>query len=222
MATTFQFNLLIPELQLNVIDHLPFEDAIHLRMTSRKYHSFILKPSHQQLLAAEQTDWAIGKDLFACCYCLQLRLSTKFSETMISKKRARGRGRASMRFCIECGLSVPWKNLSARGYSRGNRIRVKGKDYEVCKNCGLTKKVDAGGWPYRPCPHGFQSNRKRKDLSSDLTEWRLKYKLVLEEIGISPERAEEIRYYDIEDTGKEKYYKLWDTRRLHGLPISCL
>jgi hypothetical protein len=219
MTKSFQFALLLPELQLTVVDFLSFEDTIHLKMTSRKCHDLIPKPSHQQLLAAEQTNWAKERGLFTCCHCLRLRRGTKFSDSMICKKRAPGRRRASFRFCIECGLVVPWKDSGARGYSRGHQIRIKGRKYQVCKNCGLVEKIGYSNWYYLLCPHGYQSNRQRADLSQELSRWRQEYVQVLEELEIDPEGVDEISFGDIEG---EKYRPLRVMRGKHGLPTNCI
>jgi hypothetical protein len=175
MVKSFPFSRLITELQLEVISHLSFQETAYLRMTSFRYRELIPKPSLTELLAVENSDWAVRKDIFACCHCLRLRKSIKFSETMIIKKRTRGRSRAAFRFCVECGLTARWKNPGARGYSRGAKIHILGEEYQVCRNCGLIELIENHypNFSWRDCPHGDESNRKKVDISEDLAQWKI-------------------------------------------------
>jgi hypothetical protein len=217
MAKHFPFSRLSPELQLEVIDYLSFEDIAHFRMTSKKYQEFISKPSLAELQAVEGSEWAVKRNLFACCHCLRLRPLIKFSERMLSKKRARGRSDAASRFCIECGLTIPWKDPGARGYSRGAKIRVMDLNYQVCKNCGLFTPLECrrGDPTWRFCPHGYESNRKKVDKSEELAKWRVDYQRAVKERDLDgDEQKETFLGYSV--------FKFWPGLHMHGLPPSCL
>ncbi|KAF2663457.1 hypothetical protein BT63DRAFT_430303 [Microthyrium microscopicum] len=224
MTKPFAFSALPAELQLEVISYLTFKDTVNLRMTGRKYRYFIPAPSHEQLLAAENSEWAIKKNLFTCCHCLQLRPSTKFADKMISGKRARGYKGAPIRFCIECGLTVPWKTSGARGYSRGNKIRILGKPYQVCKNCGLFKPFPVG---YRPnletwnwCPHGYEPNRKKVEGKyEDLAEWREEYRKAAKE---RDDHTDDFQLVWLTGDIQVAITKSRPGLEYHGLPPSCL
>jgi hypothetical protein len=207
----FPFSRLIPELQLEVIDHLSFQETAYLRMTSHVYLDLIHKPTLSELLAAENSEWAVNKGIFTCCHCLRLRQSTKFSESMITKKRARGHSRAALRFCIECGLTILWNDPGARGYSRGAKICVLGLDYQVCKNCGLIGRIDNHGTrsPWNNCPHAYESKRKKVDKSEYLANWRVNYSKAVEERNSARDR-------------ETKSLLSWRGLVVHGLPPSCL
>ncbi len=58
-------------------------------MTCNYFHAIIKPLKHIQLLAAETTEFAIEKDVYACCYCLRLRLGFRFADKMLKKKRNR-------------------------------------------------------------------------------------------------------------------------------------
>jgi hypothetical protein len=217
MSKPFPFTELPVELQLQVVAHLSFEAVAYLRMTNKIYQYFIPKPSLPELLVVENTDWSTKRDLFMCCHCLRLRRSTKFSEKMVSRKRTRGRHGAALRFCIECGLTVPWKDPGARGYNRSSRVRIMGLEYQVCKNCGLFERFKkwrcATPWEY--CPRGYEANRKRVDKSEDLAKWRVEYKRTEKEKELNPVK-------DYVDQFGGVIRKVWPGLEMHGLPPSCL
>ncbi|KAF2669591.1 hypothetical protein BT63DRAFT_455569 [Microthyrium microscopicum] len=209
------------ELLLEVISHLSFEDTVYLRMTSRQFRDFIPKPSQEALLIIEDTEWAIQNELLTCNHCLRLRQSVKFADKMVMAnwKRCRGRGRkeASLRFCIECGLTVPWRTPGARGYSRGHNIRVQGAGYQVCKNCRLFEPVPfpSNGPPWSWCRNGYESDRKNIDGKfEDLASWKEKYQQTAKQRDESQNKEQAMAYAVIVNHRHGLEF--------HGLPPSCL
>jgi hypothetical protein len=216
----FQLQQLPAELQLEVISYLSFEETTNLRMTSRKYRDFITRPSFAKLLEIELSPWAKEKQLYSCYYCARLRQSNKFANRMLQYRK---RSHVHPRFCIECGLMVPWSEPGARGYNRGHKLEVGGLEYQVCKNCGLFERYSrkwtlqgkcSGLDHWALCPHGYESKRKNVDRIRDLEKWREEYKKAFEEKGQDPDTWGENSIY-------RKGQITWHFAK-HGLPPSCL
>jgi hypothetical protein len=217
------FSRLPLELHLEIIDYLPFEASTYLRMTCRYFNDIIPKPMHEELLVIETSDWAIEEGLFACCHCLRLRRPFKFADKMTSGKRDRGRKAAALRFCIECGLTVPWREPGARGYNRASMISVLGKKWQVCKNCGLFERFPE--WrrdmaPYVFCPNGYEANRKMVDKASDLAKWIVNYQEAAEKAACDSVR-------ELKRGPSDRWFYSYKAHRgleirVHGLPTSSL
>jgi len=62
------------ELHKDIIDLLALPEKVHLKLTGRYFASLIKAASHSELLAAENTEWAISKGLFSCMDCVRLAL----------------------------------------------------------------------------------------------------------------------------------------------------
>src|ERR1700760_39439 len=131
---------------------------------------------------------------------------------MLRQNRSRGHSKAALRFCIECGLTIPWKKPGARGYNRGAKIHVMGLEYKVCNNCGLFERQYRWASPrkWHFCPHGYESNRKNVARSEDLAKWKVEYQ----------KAAEERDYGDLEQN--ERKYWIRRSLEMHGLHPSCL
>ncbi|KAL2840185.1 hypothetical protein BJY01DRAFT_21331 [Aspergillus pseudoustus] len=128
------FLTLPPELHLLIASDLSFPERAHLRLTCRYLHTLIAPMKHTELLAAENTDFAVARDLYACRYCLRLRHRDQFGDRMLRRRRGR-RGRdAGRRFCVQCGL-LPREGGEAR-YGPGAKVTLKGVAYVLCRECG--------------------------------------------------------------------------------------
>lgn len=121
------------ELQEQVVQELAFPDNIFLRMACRHFCAIIKPLTHEQLLLAERTEFAIREDIYACRDCLCLRRATNFADNMTKNKRGRFGPENCKRFCVECGLqSGPGKTR----YTRGSRIMIRGVCHVICIRCG--------------------------------------------------------------------------------------
>ncbi|KAL2854075.1 hypothetical protein BJX68DRAFT_38831 [Aspergillus pseudodeflectus] len=132
-----------PELHLLILTHLPFPSKTHLSLTCTYFHALIPPMTHAELLAAESTEFAISRDLYACRYCLRLRHSSEFGDRMLHKRRGRRGKSAGRRFCVECGLR-PRGGGEAR-YGPGAMVVRGGVVFVVCKACGVFGEVGNGG-----------------------------------------------------------------------------
>ncbi|KAL3467921.1 hypothetical protein BJX64DRAFT_282808 [Aspergillus heterothallicus] len=123
-----------PELHLLLLTHLTFPEKSHLKLTCHYFHTLIAPMTHDELLTAENTQFATERDLYACRYCLRLRHRDKFADRMLRRARGR-RGRdARKRFCVQCGLK-PREGGEAR-YGAGARVVLRGQVYVLCMECG--------------------------------------------------------------------------------------
>jgi hypothetical protein len=121
------------ELQEQVFQELGFPDNISLSMTCRHFWATTKPLTHKQLLLAERTEFAIGKDIYTCRDCLRLRPASKFADKMTKRKRGRLGSKNHKRFCVECGLKSGPRNT---GYTRGSRIMIQGVCHVICIRCG--------------------------------------------------------------------------------------
>jgi hypothetical protein len=120
------------ELQKDIIDVLDIPSKLALRITSRRFLSLIKPATHQDLVSAEKSAWAIRRGLYACMDCIRLRPSRKFADAMKKGPKGLNGKEPHKRFCIDCGLHT--KPYTTR-YSPGAEIKVDGKRYVLCKDC---------------------------------------------------------------------------------------
>ncbi|KKK23414.1 hypothetical protein ARAM_006452 [Aspergillus rambellii] len=97
--------LLPPEIHLLISTNLLFPDLLYLRLSCRYFYNLLPSPRHKDLLQAEQTTYAIAKNIYACRYCLRLRVASQFADRMLQRRRRRAGRDAWKRFCVECGLA---------------------------------------------------------------------------------------------------------------------
>lgn len=121
-----------PELHVLITSFLPLDDLLHFRLTCAYFYDLIPKPSHQELLLIESTDWARLRDVYACRYCLRLRPASQFGESMLRRRRSREGRDSSKRFCVDCGLKP--RSGTAR-YGPGAHVIINGNFYVVCLSC---------------------------------------------------------------------------------------
>lgn len=121
-----------PELHALINEFLHVCDLLQLRLVCVYFHELIPPFSHEELLQAESTDWARHRDLYACRYCLRLRLACHFADRMLRRRRNRMGRDSEKRFCIECGLKP--RQGTAR-YGPGAQITVQGAFFVVCLSC---------------------------------------------------------------------------------------
>ena len=127
-----QFLNLPPELLMLIVSFLPITDVLRLRLTCGILYDFIPRPSIDQLLLAESTDWARARDIYTCRYCLRLRPGGEFADRMLRRRRSRSGRDCAKRFCIECGLQP--REGPAR-YGPGAQITVQGAFFGFCLSC---------------------------------------------------------------------------------------
>lgn len=128
------------ELHKDIIDLLALPEKVHLKLTGRYFASLIKAASHSELLAAENTEWAISRGLFSCMDCVRLRPLDKFADTMRKNKKSRNGSEPHKRFCIDCGLRLqlhpkPYQNQTEQRYTPGTEITVQGKPFIFCRYC---------------------------------------------------------------------------------------
>ncbi|KAL4907112.1 hypothetical protein BDW74DRAFT_175898 [Aspergillus multicolor] len=158
-ATTTIFTL-PPELHLHIRAHLSFPSTILLRLTCRYFYALLDPLTHVQLLDAENSDFAVSKNLYACRYCLRLRDGEEFAVRMLSSGRGRRGADAGKRFCVECGVK-PRGGGEAR-YGRGAMFVIKGELRIVCIVCGkfargVREGSGGGGGRVRCSECGFEA-----------------------------------------------------------------
>ena len=132
-----------PELHLLITTFLPIPDLLKLRITCA-YLWDLIRISHAQLLLAESTEWARNLNLYACRYCLRLRVADKFADRMVRRRRGRSGWDNGKRFCVECGLQP--RNGQAR-YGPGAQVVLQGKLFVICRSCRVFRvgASDIGG-----------------------------------------------------------------------------
>jgi hypothetical protein len=128
------FMTLPPELHLMIAYFLPFPFNIHLRLTCSYFHALISPLTHEELLVAERTEYAMINELYTCRYCLRLRSVTRFAERMLQRRRSKGAREAKKRFCVDCGLMQRGDAEEAR-YGPGAQIVVQGVSCVLCIVC---------------------------------------------------------------------------------------
>lgn len=126
------FLQLPPEIHLLVVDLLFFRDKIRLKLTCAYFCDLIPHLRHEELLAAETSDYALDRDLYACRYCLRLLPASRFADRMLRKRRGRYGRDVDRRFCIECGLKP--RDGAAR-YGPGAEVTIAGVFYVFCISC---------------------------------------------------------------------------------------
>ncbi|KAJ0418531.1 hypothetical protein BJY00DRAFT_314897 [Aspergillus carlsbadensis] len=151
-----------PELHLLILTYLPFPSRTHLALTCTYFHNLIPPMTHTELLAAESTEFATTRDLYACRYCLRLRHSSAFGDRMLHRRRGRRGKSAGRRFCVECGLR-PRGGGEAR-YGPGAKVVRGGVVFVVCRVCGGFGEVGVdGGDECRVCfgVPGMDASRRK-------------------------------------------------------------
>lgn len=131
-----------PEIHLIITKKLSFPDNINLKVTNRYFYNLIKQPSHQELLEAESSQYALHHGLFASMDCVRLLPAVKFADTMRTKKKRKGGLESHRRFCVRCGMNP--KPMTGR-YSPGSRIVTHGNVQVICIRCRKLKKGVADG-----------------------------------------------------------------------------
>ncbi|KAJ5167550.1 uncharacterized protein N7482_006331 [Penicillium canariense] len=121
-----------PELHVLIASFLPIGDRLQFRLTCAYLYELITRPSHEELLLTESTDWARNRDVYACRYCLRLRPAGLFADRMLRRRRGRSGRDSDKRFCIECGLQP--REGTAR-YGPGAQLTIQGHFYVFCLSC---------------------------------------------------------------------------------------
>lgn len=121
------------EILIQLINHLHRLDALCLRGTCRKFHTFIggLAPGEALDLETEMNDSCIQP--LACSKCNLLRRFGRFTIRNRRGKRGRGGHQAAERFCLDCGLKCD--ENGHRIYSRGTILNCSWETYIVCIQC---------------------------------------------------------------------------------------
>jgi hypothetical protein len=119
------------EIQNEIIDVLDMPSKLALKITNVHFNSLI-RLTHQDLLATEQSLWARRKCLYTCMDCCRLRPSQRFADAMRKGRKGINGQEPQKRFCIDCGIHP--KPQTTR-YSPGAEIAVDGRRYVLCKRC---------------------------------------------------------------------------------------
>lgn len=125
-----------------IAKRLSFPENINLKVTNRYFYNLVKQPSHQDLLEAELSQYALRRQLFACMDCVRLLPAAKFADTMRTKKKRKGGQKSHRRFCVQCGMNP--KPMTGR-YSPGSRIVIHGNVQVMCIRCRKLKKGVADG-----------------------------------------------------------------------------
>lgn len=116
------------ELHQSIIDKLELQDRVRLTLTCRYFLSIIKSPTHDEILAAEISPWAVNNELYACKGCTRLRHLRRFTDDMRKGKRTRRGMEANTRFCIDCGVERAW-------YQDGTEVIIMGQVHVLCSHC---------------------------------------------------------------------------------------
>jgi hypothetical protein len=204
------------ELQKAIIENLSpadFPAKFNLRTTCHYFFALIQPPTHNELLAEEQSPYGCVKELFACRECLRLRPNTKFADDMRRKKnRAKGRQHACMRFCIDCSTKETHGPGTGK-YTRGAHIKVMGVNYVVCMRCAqfglalLERDQRPEEKSYcQACLNPILEARRRQEAHAEeirqaaaRVERRAWRRQRLEALGLGSEYEDSDNYYESED-----------------------
>ncbi|WQF76875.1 Putative F-box domain-containing protein [Colletotrichum destructivum] len=116
------------EIHHEIISMLDAFDKLILRTMNQHFREMI-PATTENLLATEQADKAIMRNLLGCFDCRCLRRAVHFADNMCKGPRRVGGIRSSSRFCIDCGLKGgPGKTR----YTRGSIVTVGGKRFIKC------------------------------------------------------------------------------------------
>lgn len=122
------------EMLRSVTDYLEIQDQARLSMANRFLRLALPAPTHADFLAAEASEWAASKQLYACKGCLRFRSLHQFADDMRKGARARSASDAHTRFCLKCGVERGW-------YSEGTKIAIYGKPAVLGRLCsGFTDR----------------------------------------------------------------------------------
>jgi hypothetical protein len=116
------------EVITNITDRLALQDKVCLAMTNRHLRFMIKPPTHEEFLQAENTEWAISRQIYTCKGCVGFRPLLHFTDDMRKGKRARRGTEASMRMCIKCGVDLGW-------YSEGTEVTILGRCAVLVRLC---------------------------------------------------------------------------------------
>ncbi|OJJ34723.1 hypothetical protein ASPWEDRAFT_39804 [Aspergillus wentii DTO 134E9] len=133
MTSNLSFLGLPPEIHLLIAGNLCFPDILYLKMTNTYFYDLIPKLSHSELLLAEESDYALERELYTCRYCLRLRPAWRFADRMHRRRRSLHGRDVHKRFCVECGLK-PRDDGNAR-YGPGAQIVIQGCLFVICIYC---------------------------------------------------------------------------------------
>ncbi|KAH7124355.1 hypothetical protein EDB81DRAFT_812747 [Dactylonectria macrodidyma] len=134
------------ELRLTIIDKLAFPDTANLRATCRSFASLIpAQSSHYlDLLAVEDSAWAVKRGCLTCVYCARMRPASAFTEQEKSKKTARA---VQFRCCYSCALAydatgvvlrdrcTPVNHTRTRFSNDKTKVHVDHIERAICKWC---------------------------------------------------------------------------------------
>ena len=123
------------ELHHEIISHLTFPGAFHLRQTCTHFRALIPVPDLPALLIAEQSDAARELNIFVCPVCVRLRRSGKFADNFRKGRWGRDGDKRQLRFCIDCGMRLPEGADPKLRYKKGETWTRFGIVYVRCKAC---------------------------------------------------------------------------------------
>lgn len=157
-----------PEIHLLIIDQLFFRDKIYLKRTCAYFYDLVPPLSHGELLDAETSDYARGRDLYACRYCLRLLPASEFADRMLRRRRGKYGRHADRRFCVACGLKP--RDAAAR-YGPGAHITMGNTFYVICISCNTFQRgaFDRHGRHTSECEPCWQMGRRPAEDRPDLT-----------------------------------------------------
>lgn len=140
------------EMLRNVTDHLDLQDRVRLTVTNRYLYFTLGVPTHSEFLAAEASEFATSKQLYACKGCIRFRSLAQFADDMRKGARTRSGPEAQSRFCLECGVERGW-------YSEGAMIAIYGKPAvlgrlcsSVTDHCGSKASCGSRTLVWKPLP----------------------------------------------------------------------
>jgi hypothetical protein len=127
------------ELHRDIIDLLDLPARALLSASCRYFAFTIKKPTFEEFLEAEASEWATSKALYVCKGCARFRRLLQFSDDMRKGKRGRKEVDANTRFCVDCGVKREW-------YPPGTELSIMGRPHVVCKHCKtFTDQVGSTG-----------------------------------------------------------------------------
>ncbi|KAF2658908.1 F-box domain-containing protein [Lophiostoma macrostomum CBS 122681] len=127
------------ELHKDIIDLLQLSERALLSVSCRYFAYAIKKPTFDDFLEAEASEWATTKALYVCKGCARFQPLLHFSDDMRKGKRCRSGVDANTRFCVKCGVDREW-------YPFGTELSIMGRSHVVCKHCKIfTDQVGSTG-----------------------------------------------------------------------------
>lgn len=172
MATPATLPNLPADLHLLIMQHLDTMHIMRMRMMSSALYARIPPPSVDELVELERTVFRGESGLYTCGVCLRLRPREKFTDKMVSKKRAKcfASPDAGKRFCIDCGIT-PAPETGARRYCPGAHIVIQGEQFVVCRTCWeFSEAAVEDGRNTSECPRCRPESRAREQRARGIAE----------------------------------------------------